>query len=32
MPISSPSQVLDIQDTIEEPEGEEVNTILEATV
>jgi hypothetical protein len=32
MPISSPYQVLDIQDTMEEPEGEEVNTILEVTV
>ena len=32
LPISSPSQVLDIQDNMEEPEGKEGNTILEAAV
>ena len=32
MPISPPSQVLDIQDNMEEPEGEEGNTNLEAAM
>ncbi len=32
MPISPPSHVLDIQDSMEESEGEEGNTICEAAV
>jgi hypothetical protein len=32
MPFSSPTQVLETQDNMEEPEEEEYNTILETVV
>ena len=32
MPISPPSHILDTQDNMEEPKGEDNNTILEATM